>query len=71
MDMHFRSENLFIQIDFNDTVQQGFLTLLHILQPDSVLVQFLAEPVEVCNFRRLDLNGIGIKKSQFKTPIGT
>ena len=68
MDMHFRGKNLFIQIDFNDTVQQGFLTLLHILQPNGVLVQFFAESVEFCNFRRLDLNGIGIKKSQFKTP---
>ena len=66
MDMHFRGKNLFIQIDFHDAVQQGFLPLLNLLQPDSVLVQFLAEPV--CNFRRLNLNDIGIKKPQLKTP---
>ena len=30
MDMHFGGENLFIQIDFHDTVQQGFLPLLRL-----------------------------------------
>ena len=30
MDVHFRSEDLFIQIDFHDAVQQGFLPLLHL-----------------------------------------
>ena len=68
MDMHFRGKNLFIQIDFHNTVQQGFLPLLHLLQPNGILVQFFAEPVESGNFRRLNLNGIRIKKSQFKTP---
>ena len=68
MDVHFCRKDLFIQIDFHDTVQQGFLTLLHLAEPNGVFVQFFAESVEFCNFRCLDLNGIEIKKSQFKTP---